>query len=361
MFSNIYRHTFIILLAVYSFLNTLSVEVFKYYPVKISKSVLLIIFILVIFGIWEGNFYLEKKYPPAVSDKKQVRNFLFKNILGSLIFTFIVTVSVGLIALYLGALSSYDSKLLSIKLFLMFSFRINLFLNVINIIFLYISQLKKTQSEAEKFKKISAQAQLQVVKNQINPHFLFNNLNVLSALIAKNSDASIEFVNQFAKVYRYVLQSQEKELVELGDELDFIDAYKYLMKKRFEEGFDIIINIDATLRNNQIIPVALQMLIENALKHNITSKKFPLIIEITNEGFEKLVIKNNLQKKPVSYSDSTQIGLSNIAKRYAFFGEAKIEIESTSNHFTVKLPLFKISKNGIITKNIEPEETHSPL
>jgi two-component system, LytTR family, sensor kinase len=361
MFSNIYRHTFIILLAVYSFLNTLSVEVFKYYPVKISKTLLLIVFILVIFGIWEGNYFLEKKYPPNVSDKKHIRLFLLKNFLGSLIITFLITTIVGFIALYFSPNTSIASKFLAIKLFLMFSFRINLFLNVLNIIFQYISQLKKTKSEAEKFKKISAQAQLQMVKNQINPHFLFNNLNVLSALIAKNSDASIEFVNQFAKVYRYVLQSQDKELVELNDELDFIDSYKYLMKKRFESGFDIIITIDPTIRRSQIIPVALQMLIENALKHNITSKKSPLIIEIFNEGLNKLVVRNNLQVKQVSFSDSTQIGLSNIAKRYAFFGESKIEINSSENHFTVKLPLFQINKNGELIENNTVERIYFSL
>jgi two-component system, LytTR family, sensor kinase len=348
MFSNIYRHTIIVLLAVYSFLNTLSVEVYKYYPVKVSRSVLLLLFILVIFGIWEGNYFLEKKFPPSVADKKQIKSFIFKNILGSLVITFITTVTLGLIALYFSPPTSFDSKVLSLKLFLMFSFRINLFLNVINVIFLYISQLKKSQSEAEKFKKISAQAQLQAVKNQINPHFLFNNLNVLSALIAKNSDASIEFVNQFSKVYRYVLQSQEKELVELGDELDFIDSYKYLMKKRFESGFDIIVTIDSSLRQYQIIPVALQMLIENALKHNISSKKFPLTIEIFNEGSTKLVVRNNLQKKQLAFSDSTQIGLSNITKRYDFFGNLKVEIDSNENYFTVKIPLFKINKNGVI-------------
>ena len=343
MFSNSNRYYIIALLSVYSLLNTLTVEVLVHYPIKISNGTLLLLFSTTIFLIWESNRFLEIKYPIHRFDKDQQLSYLFKNFAGSILATFFITISLGLLVAYFTTNFEFDNFFLMIKLFLMFSFRINLFLNVINIIFLYISQLKKAQSETDKFKKISVQAELQALKTQINPHFLFNNLNVLSALIAKDTETSIEFVNQFAKVYRYVLKSHEKEIIELDSELDFIESYIYLMKKRFGDGIKISIKVEEKVRNAYVVPIALQMLIENAIKHNITSKKKPLIIEIFNDSSQNLIIKNNLQVKKVDIQDSTQIGLANIAQRYKFFGEYNIEVSKTNEYFKVKIPLISIT------------------
>jgi two-component system, LytTR family, sensor kinase len=347
MYSSKNRYAIIILLSVYSFLNVLTVEVFTYYPIQIPKIVLLGLFAAIIFLIWEANRILELAFPSQQFDKQQLISYLYKNFLGSIIITVIITVSLGIIVSYFLTGLSFEKLFLPLKLLVMFAFRINLFLNVVNIIFKYISQLEKAQSEAEKFKKISAQAQLQAIKNQINPHFLFNNLNVLSALIAKNSDTSIEFVNQFAKVYRYVLKSHEKEIIELDAELNFIESYAYLMKKRFGTGLVINIKVDEEVRNFYVVPMAMQMLIENAIKHNSTSKSQPLTIEIYNDSLDNLIIRNNLQIKQVDIQDSTQIGLANISQRYKFFGEYEIVIFKTNEFFTVKIPLINLPNQSV--------------
>jgi two-component system, LytTR family, sensor kinase len=213
----------------------------------------------------------------------------------------------------------------------------------LNVIYWYVNQLEKTQLEAEKFKKISTQAQLQAVRNQINPHFLFNNLSVLTALIPADTVASVEFVRQFSKVYRYVLKSHEKEIVELNDEMDFIDSYLYLLKKRFGESLQATIEVDENVRQFYIVPMAMQMLVENAVKHNIVSKNKPLHIRIYLENDQLLIVQNNLQRKKVDEIDSTQQGLSNIIQRYLFLGYKTLDIQESKEFFTVKLPIIKLN------------------
>jgi two-component system, LytTR family, sensor kinase len=355
MFSHSYRYFFIILLAVYSFLNTLSVEIFEYYPIKIPYSIILLIFLIVIFFVWEGNRILEKIFP-LKNPSQIIKQYLLTHFVGSLVFTLVITVLVGLGFFYFFTQLKDVPKLLSIKLLLLFAFRINLFLNVLNIIFVYISKLEKANLETEKLKKSTAQAHLQAIKNQINPHFLFNNLNVLSALIVKEPATSIEFVRQFAKVYRYVLRSHEKEIIELNKEIDFADSYYFLLKKRFGEGLNININIDKKSRNKYIVPMALQMLIENAIKHNVVSQSHPLTIDIFNNDAQKLCIQNNLQIRQVDVSESTQIGLRNISLRYAYINEEKIIVEKNNSYFSVQIPLIEFepkSEGNLIQKTKE--------
>ena len=164
---------------------------------------------------------------------------------------------------------------LGLKLILAVGFRINLFLNTINVIFFYMKQLRESQVEAEQLKKISLQAQFQSLKDQVNPHFLFNNLNVLSSLVFRDQEIAAEFIQQFSRVYHYVLQNQEKELIEVGTELTFIESYVYLLRTRFGENPDIRINVPALILPHYTVPVALQMLVENAIKHNQRKLKKP--------------------------------------------------------------------------------------
>jgi two-component system, LytTR family, sensor kinase len=229
-------------------------------------------------------------------------------------------------------------------------------LNVLNVIYWYVNQLEKTQIEAEKFKKISTQAQLQAVRNQVNPHFLFNNLSVLTALIPLDTNASVEFVRQFSKVYRYVLKSHEKELMELDTELDFIDSYLYLLKKRFGESLKISIQVEEEVRQYYIVPMALQMLVENAVKHNVVSKNRPLQINIYTENDQLLIVQNNLQRKEVNDLESTKFGLANISQRYDFLSHKPIIIQENEAYFTVKLPIIKLN---LVKKKTVAEESLS--
>jgi LytS/YehU family sensor histidine kinase len=189
----------------------------------------------------------------------------------------------------------------------------------------------------EKYKKESAEAKFQVLKSQINPHFLFNNLSVLSSLVYSDADKAIEFINQFSKVYRYVMESNEKELIELETEISFINSYCYLLHIRFGEGFKHILDINEQDNSKLIPPMALQILVENTIKHNLCSKEFPLLVMLKTDG-EYLSISNNKQLKKLDESVSG-IGLKNIKKRYHHFTDKMIIIENNDNFFTVKIPL----------------------
>jgi two-component system, LytTR family, sensor kinase len=340
MFSTPYRYLFIVFLAAYSLLNTWSVEIFEHYPIAVTYSELFGIFLVLTFGIWEGNRlwdnYLQQK------NEQNLWTRISKMFVGSIVITIIITLMVGLSSAYFIMPFNVPTLLLPMKLLMMFAFRINLFMNVLNVIYWYVNQLEKTQLEAEKFKKISTQAQLQAVRNQINPHFLFNNLSVLTALIPADTVASVEFVRQFSKVYRYVLKSHEKEIVELNEELDFIDSYLYLLKKRFGESLQATIEVEENVRQCYIVPMAMQMLVENAVKHNIVSKNKPLHIRIYLENDQLLIVQNNLQRKNVEEVDSTQHGLSNITQRYLFLGYKTLDIQESKEFFTVKLPIIKL-------------------
>ncbi len=341
-----------VFLGAYSLLNTWSVEIFEHYPIAVTYGELFGIFLVLTFGIWEGNRlwnnYLERK------NEQDLWIRISKMFAGSIVITTVITLLVGLISAYFIMPFKALTLLLPMKLLMMFAFRINLFMNVLNVIYWYINQLKKTQLEAEKFKKISTQAQLQAVRNQINPHFLFNNLSVLTALIPSDINASMEFVRQFSRVYRYVLKSHEKEIVELGSELDFIDSYLYLLKQRFAESLQTTIHVEENVRQFYIIPMAMQMLVENAVKHNIVSKNRPLHIRIYLENDQLLVVQNNLQRKNVEDIDSTQHGLSNITQRYLFLGYKTLDIQESKEFFTVKLPIIKLN---LMKKKAIVEET----
>jgi len=221
----------------------------------------------------------------------------------------------------------------------MYGARVSLFLHTLNAIFFYVNAYKTKQLEAEELKRINTQAQLQSIKNQVNPHFLFNNLNVLSSLVMTDNPDANKFIEEFSTVYRHILNSQEKELIELRTELDYIKPYIFLLQKRFPDSISIVLDIPESYQNWYIVPVALQMLIENAIKHNIVSRAKPLQVSITVKG-EQLIVKNNLQIKS-QVEHSMQIGLQNITQRYRIITGKTININKDQNSFSVSLPLIR--------------------
>ncbi|MFN7116724.1 MAG: sensor histidine kinase [Saprospiraceae bacterium] len=205
-------------------------------------------------------------------------------------------------------------------------------------IFFYV-RWKQTIVEAERLRRENVESQLEGLKNQVNPHFLFNSLNTLIYLIPENPQKAVHFVQMLSKVYRYILEIREKKLITLEEELDFLAAYNFLLKERFGDNLYIDLRISELAKNQQIVPLSLQILFENAIKHNIISSDKPLKIEVfTNNGH--LVVQNNLQKKKQTIP-STQVGLANIRNRYAFFSNDPVEIFSDDAHFRVSLPLLK--------------------
>ena len=339
MFSIRYRFWFMILLGGYSFLNTLLVESFEHYPIVTAKPVILALFLVLTIAIWEGNRLLDNFLSTLKIKSFWTRiGYTFG---ASLPAVFLITVSLGSVTAYFTISEIWDDWLLPLKLLLMFSFRVNLFLNTINVIFLYHQQLEKSNQEVETYKRISSQAQLQALKNQVNPHFLFNNLSVLSALIPMDANASVEFVRQFSKVYRYVLKSPEKEIIELKEELEFIESYLYLLKTRFESGLVVTIRVDEGCQSAFIVPVSLQMLVENAVKHNVIGKNRPLHVEILCMDNETITVRNNLQLKKMNDGESTGLGLNNITQRYVFLGEQGLKVKQTEDSFSVTIPLIR--------------------
>ncbi|MEM9823164.1 MAG: histidine kinase [Bacteroidota bacterium] len=202
----------------------------------------------------------------------------------------------------------------------------------------FYEQFRKSVIEREQLERANIQSQLEGLKNQVNPHFLFNSLNTLVYLIPENQKLAVRFVQKLSKVYRYILEIRDKKLIPLEEELEFLHAYIFLLKERFEENLQVSIEIPEHHLNSQIVPLSLQILIENAIKHNIISTERPLSIELFVEKDNRLVVKNKLQKKN-QVMNSTKVGLENIKSRYSFFSQQPVEVLVTQASFMVILPL----------------------
>ncbi|MES2374457.1 MAG: histidine kinase [Bacteroidota bacterium] len=194
--------------------------------------------------------------------------------------------------------------------------------------------------KVERSEKLKVQAQLDALKSQIDPHFIFNSLNTLSYLISQNQEKAKLFNDTLAKVYRYILLNKEKDLIQLKEEIEFASNYFYLLKIRYQTGLSMIIKMDnVSVEDYLIPPLSLQALIENAIKHNHFSEKNPLGIEITISE-EKITVINqkNIKKFDIQ---SSKIGLSNLSERYSLIVNKDITIEQTPEYFTVLLPILK--------------------
>ncbi|KOP39879.1 MULTISPECIES: sensor histidine kinase [unclassified Flavobacterium] len=194
--------------------------------------------------------------------------------------------------------------------------------------------------KAAESKQIAAEIELQALKLQLDPHFVFNNLSVLSELILKDQQLGYDFTENFAKVYRYLLVNSKKKLVTLQEELDFLDAYLFLIQNRMGDSCTFQIDIDKSKLSMQIPPITLQLFIENALKHNRTEEENPLLVKIYSNDNDELVISNTILPL-IKKAYSTGIGLKNIVNRYALLSDRKVSIEENKETFTIKVPLIK--------------------
>lgn len=187
-------------------------------------------------------------------------------------------------------------------------------------------------------KKENIRSQFETLKNQVNPHFLFNNLNVLSSLIYLDQEKAGKFVRQLSKVYRYVLDFKDVDTISLQEELEFLKAYIFLLTTRFGDNLLVEWSLNDECRTCRIPPAVTQMLIENAIKHNVIAKNKPLTISILSDEGGYMTIRNTLQRKS-SVEPSSRTGLENIRKRYQFLTSKPVIIEETADSFTVKIPL----------------------
>ncbi len=198
---------------------------------------------------------------------------------------------------------------------------------------------RRTQLEKEQVEKLHLQSQLDVLKNQINPHFLFNSLNSLSSLIADEPEKAELFVDKLSAVYRYILLHNDRDWVGLDTELSFIKAYFHLLQTRYGEGVRLNLTVSGSQAELLLPPLTLQLLVENAIKHNVVHKDKPLLIEISSTGELELVISNNLQPKNKHLVLSHGVGLKNIADRYRLANAGTITVLEENGLFIVKLPL----------------------
>jgi two-component system LytT family sensor kinase len=201
----------------------------------------------------------------------------------------------------------------------------------------FLSELKKSVEEKEMLKRESLQAQVNALKIQVNPHFLFNTLNTLAAVIPENPQQAVDFVQQLSKVYRHILEVKDEPSILLKEELEVLEAYAFLLKTRHGDNLAIHIRLEEKQLGQRIVPLSLQILMENAIKHNIVSAARPLRIEIYAEE-DSLLMTNNLQRKHQSI-ESTGIGLDNIRNRYRLLGARPVEVEEGAGQFIVKIPL----------------------
>ncbi|MBC5992221.1 sensor histidine kinase [Pontibacter cellulosilyticus] len=204
-----------------------------------------------------------------------------------------------------------------------------------------VKELQQEHLRAEQLQKENFRAQLEALKNQVNPHFLFNSLNVLNSLIHIDQDKAATFLNQLSEVYRGLLDSGDKQLVPLEKELELANAYIYLMQTRFGGNVQFRVDVPATYLHLQLPPTSLQMLLENAVKHNGSTLNKPLHIYIYVKD-DKLVVENNLQPR-LDEVTSTKVGLQNISSRYKYFTDQEVEVTKTEGSFTVALPLLDVA------------------
>lgn len=202
----------------------------------------------------------------------------------------------------------------------------------------YQAQLRLSMQGQEDLRNESLQAQIRALKSQVDPHFLFNNLNTLSSVVHSDPDKAEHFIQQLSKLYRHMLEVQDTTLVTVKEELGLLDAYVYLLKTRFGDNLRVTINVPEAHHEKKIIPFALQIVVENAMKHNVVSAAKPLNVKIEVVQ-ERIVVTNNLQRKPHAVP-STGKGLENINARVRLLRDQEVESVVTADQFIVLLPLF---------------------
>lgn len=289
--------------------------------------------------IWEGTLRFDKfinRYLPW-------EKFPGKRILVQIPFGFLYTAAVLYsIMLFFDSFickMPIDDKQGFYLIVLFISIAIALFILTIEISVQFFRNWKHSLVQLEHYKAQTAQAQLENLKNQVNPHFLFNNMSVLSSLVYKDQDKAVQFINQLSKVYRYLLDNAQHELRTLEEEMQFIRSYTYLLDIRYSPNLVFHIDIESDKLGLLLPPLAIQLLIENAIKHNIVSSEEPLTIAICTLN-NQLIVENNLQLR-VTKEPSSGTGLKNICLRYSHFTDLEPEITQTEHSFIVKIPLLQ--------------------
>lgn len=305
-------------------------------------------------GNWSINSFLNKRFPWAEETSKRAVISIISIVIANIILVYFC----NYINFVLIQKASTTEEFLAGKYNITNWFTINIALLISAFLHAkgFMQELKKASKKEVVEQKLiakSANAQFESLKNQLDPHFLFNSLNVLSSLIDENPNQAQKFTASMSKIYRYVLEQKDKELVTVEDEMEFAKTYCDLLKTRFEDSVDFIFDVNKEDYRKYVVPLSLQLLLENCIKHNFATSSKPLMIRIFSEN-DILCIENNLQVRE-QIKESSGIGLSNIVQRYSLLTKRNVFIEKSEDYFKVKLPML-IAKPNIVSS--ETDENH---
>jgi len=294
------------------------------------------------------NFKYFQLLDNYVSWKTEPKKRLILGTIGAVIVTMIGIVVLRYFVVIYVENSDFNDFLNTNKSYYIFSFIITVNILIAVHAIYFFKEISKNKVKEHQVISKTETAKFESLKNQLDPHFLFNSLNVLTSLIEENPNQAVKFTTKLSKVYRYVLQQKSQSLIEVNQELAFAKTYMDLLKLRFEDSIDFEITNDVD-DNLKIVPLSLQLLLENAVKHNQISSNNKLKIRIYKEA-NYLVIENNLNPK-TNLEKSTKVGLNNIKERYSLVTNSQVIIENNNKKFKVKLPL--------LTKKIEIMNTYN--
>jgi len=302
-------------------------------------ALVVVFFLNYLFGI--GAFYVNvvamHKYQQALPELKQTVKRVILIVLSHIVFTIVIF---GIAFEIYDSISLFYFKInwqqISISIWLVIGM-VMLNDTLYESDFIY-KKYKDSIVEKETMQQLSIQQEFDTLKSQVNPHFLFNCFNTLSSLVGEDKQQAEIFLNELSKVYRYLLRNNEDSLSTLQDELNFIQSYFKLLKTRHGDAIQLQIEVDKKYHKYLLPSLSLQLLVENAVKHNIISKHQPLIIDIFSLEGNKLAVNNNLQPKKIKMP-SNKIGLANIESKYELLKQTGYEVLKDAKNFTVVLPL----------------------
>lgn len=295
--------------------------------------------------------FLMRKFGNGFFRLKILALGLFCNIIASAIGIFI-----SRFILFVGVHGTPIMAFLSEEKFSFYkvSFIISMVVSSLFYAIFYYRHYKEKQVKEQKIIAGTASARFDALKNQLDPHFLFNSLNVLTSLIEEDPHQAQKFTTSLSKVYRYVLEQKNKDLVTVDEELQFARTYVRLLKMRFEDSIVFDIPEKSNIPDARIVPLSLQLLLENAVKHNVVTSSKPLRLSVREEG-GMLVVHNNLQEKQV-VKKSSGVGLQNIKQRYAILSDREVIIQKTPSDFSVALPMLTKQVSAIEIQQSSIEE-----
>jgi Histidine kinase len=291
--------------------------------------------------LWKGNEYITCIIDDRISWLKEPLKRFLVGVCAMLVYT--ITAVIANTYLFVYYLKSDNMSMTfqgSILYVIASSIGITVFIMLFFLSRSFLLSWRQSAINEEKLRKENIISQYEALKNQVNPHFLFNTLNALSSLIYEDQDKAIQFINKFSDVYRYVLDSKDKEVVPVGNEIGFVKSYLYLLHSRYEKNLEI--NLDENITDGYVPPMAIQLLVENAVKHNVIADDSRIRIRIRLDK-NYIVVENNINPK-VNSANATGTGLENIKSRYSILSDTPVIIKNDGSIFSVSVPVLQMQE-----------------